>query len=393
MELAPEQEFSLSDLVTILRRRRIVIAATLVATMMAAGLYCTLATRRYEATATLQLQKESSDAMGLNSLMNSAGGASDALDANIDLQTQANILQSETLALGTIQSLHLEDTADFRIHRTFMGWLSGFFTAKEDPDSRGVSLESSPRRRQRLVTIFQKNLDVKPIGGTRLLQISYLNPDPRLAAAIVNSLTRGLSDYTFQTRYNATTQASQWLSGQMGDLRRQSEELQGRVLALQHQSEVYSLGTTDGQGREQAYSGVLDQLQQSTAALTQARQNRILKGAIAHAADSSDAETLSGLAGNGMAANSQTLNNALTVIQNLRQQEASQQAALQEAEAKYGSSYPRLAELQGSLAGLEHSIHQEMERIRARADSDYAIAVQSEAGAKSQYNEVKEQAN
>jgi hypothetical protein len=48
-------------------------------------------TRRYEAKGTIQVQKESADAMGLDNLMNGAEGAPDALDANINLQTQVNI--------------------------------------------------------------------------------------------------------------------------------------------------------------------------------------------------------------------------------------------------------------------------------------------------------------
>ena len=123
-------------------------------------------------------------------------------------------------------------------------------------------------------------------------------------------------------------------------------------------------------------SGVLDQLQQTTLALTQAEQNRILKGAIAHAAETGDAEMLSGLAGNSAGVNSQAMNNSLGVIQNLRQQQAMQQAALQEAEAKFGPSYPKIVELRGNIAGLEHSIHQEVERVKERAKSDYAVAVQ-----------------
>ena len=139
----------------------------------------------------------------------------------------------------------------------------------------------------------------------------------------------------------------------MGDLRKSSEDLQAKVVNLQRESGVYSLGTIDAQGREQAYSGVLDRLQQSTLALTAAEQNRILKGAIAHAAENGDAEMLSGLAGNGMVSNPQAANSSFALLQGLRQQEATQQAALQEAEAKFGSSYPKLAELRGNIGGLE----------------------------------------
>jgi capsular exopolysaccharide synthesis family protein len=102
---------------------------------------------------------------------------------------------------------------------------------------------------------------------------------------------------------------------------------------------------------------------------------------------------LSGLAGNSVGTNSQAVSNSLSLIQSLRQQQATQQAALQEAEAKYGASYPKLIELRGNIAGLERSIHQEVDRIRERAKSDYAVAVQTEASTRGQYELAKQAAN
>lgn len=357
-------------------------------------MYCIVCTRRYEATGVIQLQKDNSDAMGLDSLMSSAaGGASDALDANIDLQTQASILQSDTLAIRTIDSLRMEDTYDFKQHFIAPGWLAGMFSSERAANVPGAGLENSPVRRQLALKVFSKNLTVKPVSGTRLIEIVYNNPDPKLAAAVVNTLTKELSDYTFQTRFDATNAASKWLSDQMGDLRKSSEDLQAKVVNLQRESGVYSLGTADAQGKEQAYSGVLDRLQQSTLALTAAEQNRILKGAVARAAESGDAEMLSGLAGNGMGSSPQAANSSFALLQGLRQQEATQQAALQEAEAKFGSSYPKLAELRGNIAGLDRSIQQEVGRIRERAKSDYDVAVQTETSTRAQYGEVKRQAD
>ena len=390
-----EKELTLRDLLNIYQRRRKIVITVVLSLFAIAATYCMLCTRRYEATGVVQLQKDNSDAMGLGSLMSSAaGGASDALDANIDLQTQANILQSDTLAIRTIDSLRMEDTYDFKPHFSSLGWLLGLFSAGgKAVDIPGAPLENSPVRRHRALKVFSKNLTVKPVSGTRLIDITYNNPDPKLAAAVVNTLTKELSDYTFQTRFDATNATSKWLSDQMGDLRKSSEELQAKVVNLQRESGVYSLGATDPQGREQAYSGVLDRLQQSTVALTAAEQNRILKGAIARAAENGDAEMLSGLAGNSMASSSQAANSSLSLLQGLRQQEATQQAALQEAETKYGSSYPKLAELRGNIAGLQHSIQQEVGRIRERAKSDYAVAVQTETNTRTQYDGAKKQAD
>jgi len=394
METQSEKDLTLTDLIQVYRRRKNVVYGILLTLLVLTAVYCAVCTRRYEAQATVQLQKEGADAMGLEDLMSSAtGGGSSPLDASVELQTQVNILQSDTLAIKTIEALNMENTYDLKPRWTPLGWLLGKISPGGPPDAPSAKFEDSPQRRQRALKVFSKNLQVKAITGTRLIEIYYTSPDPRLAAAVVNTITRNLADYTFQTRFDATNQASQWLSDQLGDLRKDSEALQAKVVELQRQSGVYSLGSSDAQGRDQAYSGVIDKLQQATLAMSAAEQNRILKGAIAKAAESGNAEMLSGLGGNALGGNSQGMNNAMALIQTLRQQQATEQATLQEAEAKYGSAYPKLAELRGNIAGLEHSIQMEIGRIKNRAKSDYDIAVLAESTTRKNYEIAKQQAD
>src|SRR5215475_15940472 len=100
-----DDNFTITDLLRVLRRRRHIIAVTVVCSIVIAAIVCVVSTRRYKAEGTLQVQKESSDMLGLSEMMGGAGGmddAADALSANITIQTQANILQSDTLALRVI---------------------------------------------------------------------------------------------------------------------------------------------------------------------------------------------------------------------------------------------------------------------------------------------------
>jgi capsular exopolysaccharide synthesis family protein len=394
VETATEKELTLQDLFSIFRRRQKIVYGTLLIFVVLGAFYCVISTRRYASSGTIQVQKQGSDAMGLESMMTGAAdSASDALGANINLQTQANILQSDSLALRTIKDLNLESTKDFKPRWNPIGMALGWISPRGHADPANADLDHAPQRRLRVLKTFHKNLQVKPVGGTRLIEISYLSSDPNVAAAVVNKLSQALIDYSFRTRYDATQQASQWLSGQLGDLRQESENLQAKVVNLQKETGVYSLGMSDGQGHEQAYSGVLDQLQQTTTASNMAKQNVILKGAIARAAEAGDAETLSGLAGNSVGGQSQAVTNSMALIQNLRQQQATQTASLQELQSKYGASYPRVIELRGSLAGLDRSIHQEIDRVKKRAESDYKIAQQTAAGSQQQYQQAKQQAD
>ena len=115
--LPREQELTLRDLMQMFRRRRMIVYGA-AGVMFGLGiLFCVLSTRRYQAAGTIQVQKESSDGLDSNSLTGSASNTVDALNADINMQTQASILQSDTLALRVIHSLKLEDTAGVSMSR------------------------------------------------------------------------------------------------------------------------------------------------------------------------------------------------------------------------------------------------------------------------------------
>ena len=150
----------------------------------------------------------------------------------------------------------------------------------------------------RVLKIFHRKLTVKPVAGTRLIDVEYLSPDPQLAAAVVNHLLQGLIEKGFQARYDATMQASSWLSSQLGDLRNKTHELQAKVVKLQQEAGVFAVGQVDKDGKDQVYNPTLDKLQMATQAEAQAQSNYILKGAINDVVKSGNAELISGLGGN-----------------------------------------------------------------------------------------------
>jgi polysaccharide biosynthesis transport protein len=393
------RELTMNDLWSLFGRRRAIVVGSVALLLSLAILVCVFSERRYEATGQLQVQKESMDGLGLSSMMGEAGGATDALDANITIQTQATILQSDSLALRVIKDLNLEATSDFKPKFKVMGWAMGLISPKGPVDPVHASLEDSPGRRSHALLVFARNLKVKPVSGTRLIEITYINPDPKIAAAVVNDLIQSLTDYSFQTRYNATSQASEWLSGQLSDLRKQSEDLQAKVGQLQRESGVFTLGGgTEADGKSQGgtgiYSSVLDRLQQATASLTQAESNRILKGAVYEAAKSGNAEMISGLSGNaGMAGTSAGLSNSLSLIQSLRLQQATLQGQLDELSAKFGPAYPKLEEIRGNLSALDKAIQSEVARVAERAKNDYQVAQQVESSARTIFTQEKKEAD
>jgi capsular exopolysaccharide synthesis family protein len=385
---------TLLDLWKIIRRRRwilFMITIVLLGGAIAASIF---STRRYQATGEIQVQKDSSDALGLDSLMGGdAAGGTDALDANITLQTQAKILESQTLGLQVVDQLHLPATADFQSHFSPIGWALGFLSPKGVPDPHGATLEASPKKRDHAFGIFKANTKIAPVSGTRLIEVSYTSSDPRVAAAAVNSLIQGLIDYNFQTRYTATSQASEWLGKQLSDLRVNSEDLQKQVAELQRDSGVFTFGGEDIQGKGIAYSAILDQLQQATVNLTQAQSSRVIRGALYEAAKSGDPEMISSLSSSAMLSGaSPAVGNSLALIQTLRSQEAVQKAQISEAAAKFGTAYPKLDEMRANLASVEQSIRAEQERLKNQTKSDFVVAQQVEDNMRTIFQRQKKDA-
>jgi len=381
-------ELTLREIWMMLWRRRRIIYGNVAVFFLLAVLLLMVTTRRYKSVGEIQVQKDSTTTLG--GLQTDTDTPSDALEENMVLQTQAKILESDSLALRVINELHLEQTEDYKEKWSPISWVFGLISPKGKADPPGASLEDSPHRRVQVLKIFRKKLTVKVVDGTRLIDVEYLSPDPQLAAAVVNHMLQGLIEMGFQARYAATTQASSWLSGQLDDLRAQTQTLQAKVVRLRQASGVFALGEVDREGKDQVYSPTLDKLQMSTQAVAQAQSNRILKGAIYDVVKTGDPEMISGLSGNTILASSSSgIGSSLTLIQNLRMQEVALQGQLQQMSAKFGPSYPKLGEVQGNLDAVQAAIRAEINRVAGRARNDYIVAEQTEQNTRRDFDADK----
>ena len=382
------QDWTLSDLLMVLRRRRRYVVVCLTAMLILATMYCLLATPRFRAAGEIEVQKESPAAFGLENTVtgDAASAGTDSLDYSMTLETEAKILESSTLAMQVIHDMKLETTHDYFPVRSsgfqIPGWV---FFWRRPIEPLSVYLEDAPNRRYVALKVFARHLKVTPETGTRLIEVSYSDPDPVLAAAVVNHLIQALTDYTYQARFHATAQASSWLADQLADLRQQTKLLQDKANRLQRDTGIY--------GDDGAHDIVLQRLDALNGALAAAESNRLLKEAIYRISQSGDPELISGLAGNSATPGVPAVNNSLALIQTLRGQQAAVRAEMAESDARYGAAHPRIAELQSQLDGIERSIHEEVVRIGERSRTDFEIAQSAEAAAHDSFEKQKALAN
>lgn len=370
--VAMTNELTIRGLLQILKRRRAIILGIVAASLLLGGTTCIFLKPRYKAVGEIEIQKSATDGLGLDNLTNpTQEELSNPLEDSVTLQTEATILRSHTLALKVINDLNLENTADFRPTFNPLGWALGLLAPRGVTDPSNAALDGSPRRRDHAIQVFESHLKVKPQPGTRLIDIEYKSSDPTKAAATVNDVAKSLVDYTLNSRYAATSQVSGWLAGQLGEIKRDAEQEQDKVEELQRESGVYSLGVSDAQGKEVAYSATLDRFQQATEALSAATSNRILKGALYKTVENGDPELISGLAGSSLAGASPAASTSFSLLQNLRVQQAALASQVASDTSKYGSANPKLADEQASLDSINAQINSEIARIGERIKNDY----------------------
>jgi capsular exopolysaccharide synthesis family protein len=387
-----QPDLTLADIWKTLRKRYAVILYTVGVFFLLAVLVCIFIKPRYLGTETIQIEKEGSGPLNLGTEMGEAAPI-DSIDYGVTLETQADILQSDALALKTIEDLGLEQTYDYQPSFSPLGSLLSLISPKGPADPQNVPLRDAPARRFRALHTFASHLKVKTSDGTRLITVSYSNPDPKIASAVVSHLVAGYIDYNYQIRFAATSQASSWLSNQLNDLKKAAEESQTKVAQLQKDAQVYSTGDTDLNGKLLSVSVVLSRLQDLSTALSAAQTNRILKQALYLAVQSGGADAISGLAGNTVTGVSPEVANSMLVLQTLRAQEATAKATYAQDSVKYGPDYPLMQQLKSQLTDLNKSINDEVRRIGARAKSDYEISLRTEESTRSMYEEQKREAD
>jgi|HubBroStandDraft_5_1064220.scaffolds.fasta_scaffold01649_3 succinoglycan biosynthesis transport protein ExoP len=378
---------TLRDVLAALKRRR---KAALIFAGVVMGLvilYLCVATRRYAGDAILEFDKQNADMLALNG--GTPAQQSDALDYNITLQTQVSILESDTLALRLFKELNLEETEDYKPKTTLLD-LPGKFLAlfqTQGPSEDGLPLDQAPQRRAKLLKKFHRLLKVEIVPGSRMIEVTFFNPDRYLAAEGANRLLSDYIDYSFQTRYLATTQATGWLGKQLEEIKAKMEADQARAAKLQQEAGVYGVG-------QDKHNTMLAHLEALDTSLAAAQANRIVKEVAYRAMQTGDPETVAGLANNVSmgGAPATTPINELTTIQALRSQEAISKARVFELNEKYGAKNPQVIEANQQLQSIQASIQAESGRLAARAKNDLEIATQTESSARRVFQEQKTQA-
>lgn len=361
-----------------LRRRKLLVLCSIVSCLAFSVALWTRLTPKYESYVLLEVNKADTDRLGLDAESTGSPAGADALEFNITMDTHARALTTDTLALAVIQQMHLDRRPEF-------SWKPSAFDAPSVKNEVQLPLDSAPHKRAALIKAFQHQLKVKPLAGSRLLEIRFKDSDPQVAADVANAITNTYIEQNFRTRYAATAQVSDWLSKQLDELKSQVNVAEHNVADYEQRAGI--LGT-DG-----AVNVVLSKLDDLNKRLTEAEDNRITRQAIYELAKSGNAELITGLAGMALSGPGLSMQNPLEQLQHLRAQQSDLRVQYAQASKRFGSAYPSVIELRSQMDAVNNNIQEELGKVTQRAETDFRAAQRAEEMLKSSFEQQKENAN
>lgn len=319
------------------------------------------ATPIYEAVGRVAIFRENSDSLGLKE-----GGAgmadSDDYDYTVALETQVNVLKSDQLALKVARAMKLDRNPKYNPKAAQ--------PAATTP--AGQEVAQDPLLDANLIGAVKSGMRVQVLPRTRVVEIRYESPDPRMAAQVVNSVIETFKEENFRAKYDATVQTSEWLTKQLSELQLKVETSQEELVRYQREKNI--LGIDD---KQNITTAKLDELNRQ---LTSAETDRMQKESAMRMAETGNPEFYATRDPNSL-------------FERMRTQLSDMKSQAAQLNTQFGPSYPKVVALTSQITQLEGELVAEQQKIMGRVRGEYNQAVQRERMLRNALEAQKGEAN
>jgi uncharacterized protein involved in exopolysaccharide biosynthesis/Mrp family chromosome partitioning ATPase len=274
-----------------------------------------------------------------------------ALDAEA-VTSQVQVFLSRDLAREVIKQQGLASVPEFNsaIGGMSIGkMLLGLIGLSRDPSEMTAD--------ERVLEAFYERLSVNAIERSRVITVSFSSADPDLAARVANAIAAAYLTMQQSAKQQQTRDASQWLSGEISNMRAKVAEAEAKIEDYRAKANLYA-GSNNSSLPSQQLTEITSQLSaargQRSDLETRAKQLRdLLKSS--RAIEASDI------------ANSETM-------RRLTEQRVALRAQLAEQSSTLMDQHPRIKELRAQIGELERQMRAEGERLARQLDNDAKLA-------------------
>ncbi len=274
-----------------------------------------------------------------------------ALDAEA-VTSQVQLVLSRDLAREIIKKNKLAERAEFD------PVLSGLSPIKSLLALFGIGRDPfSMTPEERVLDAYYDRLTAYAVDKSRVIVVEFQSRDPELAARVANSIADGYLVLQQSARQDQAKAASQWLSGEIDNLRGKVAEAEARVEDFRSKSSLF-IGTNNTSLSNQQMGELNTQLNNARALKSDTEAKaRLIR------------EMLQG--GKPIEA-SEVLNSEL--MRRLSEQRVTLRAQLAEQSSTLLGNHPRIKELKAQLGDLDRQIRDEAAKISRSLENDTRIA-------------------
>ena len=349
----------------LLRHKNWIIVPTLVAAALSIAAV-NLVTPRYKSEARILIDGRENVFLRPNGERNEERTA---LDAEA-VTSQVQLLLSRDLAREVIRKNKLAERPEFD------PVLQGFARLKSLLALFGIGRDPfSLAPEERVLDAYFDRFTAYAVDKSRVVVIEFQSIDPDLAARVANSIAESYLVLQQDARQEQAKSASQWLSGEIDNLRRKVADDESRVEDFRSKSSLF-VGTNNTTLSNQQMGELNTQLNNARALKSDAE---------------SKARLIREMLQSGKPIESSEIFNS-ELIRRLAEQRVTLRAQLAEQSSTLLDGHPRIKELKAQLADLDRQLREEASKISRSLDNDARIAGGRVEGLSASLEQLKKQA-
>ena len=364
----------------VLRRKKVIIAFFVI--VLVSTLISTLLTEpEYKATAKLEISLENPKVVNFDQVVE--------LETKSDAfyETQYLLLKSNSLAKQVVEKLNLAEHPEFNpekkkqslisramssvtdlIDNTLNG-IKKITTRQQDTQISGIDEAiAEASEEDALINAFTGKLQVTPIGTSRLVDISFMSHDRKLAADAVNALSDTFINWLLNRKLDSTKQGRDFLKKQIEQSQSNLEQSEEKLNEYAKSNDIVSL--------DEKMNITYHTFSELNDALAKSETARLEKESLYKHVSDGNIDALP-----------MVLNDPY--IQNLKAEHARAKSEYSELSATFKPGYPKLKELGARVAELQRKIEEAQNSIASSVKSDYDASLRKEETLRESYQKQK----
>ena len=344
----------------IMMKRKGLITALALGFLAVGSLYTLMQTPLYTSTVRIQIDRSGPRIMKDGDVL-----ATETNDSAEFMRTQIELLLSRSLAERVVTAARLADEPNLIKSRDISPWAAAGRVFGIEPATGSTGRAALERRSHGVVLL---NRGVKPVAGSRLVDLSFSDPNPALAQRVANAYGDEYIASTLDKRFQANAYAKTFLEDQVNQLKAKLEEQEKTLLEFAEKEQIIVVN-------ERA------SIAETNLGAANTALGNLVTERIKHEQQWKLAETANGLN------LPQVLSNA--TVESLRQRRYTLVTEYQEKLETFKPGYPAMVQINSKIKEVDRQLVGELETIKKSLNGAYQSTLNQENEMKARIEELR----